>query len=156
MLEEFDRGRIVFGPAGQSIEWGTAAPTGTGTSYAAGSIVLKSNAGGNGPCGWICVTAGAPGTWSSFGGFNVNAMITATATLDFPSIAAGATAELTMSVNFATVGDVVSANPSTTLESGLIWCAYISASNTVTIRIHNTTAGAIDPASRTWRATIIK
>lgn len=42
---------------------GTAAPT-TGT-YARGSIVWNSAPSAAGPPGWMCVTAGTPGTWKA-------------------------------------------------------------------------------------------
>jgi hypothetical protein len=44
---------------------GTAAPT-TGT-YEIGDIVYNSTPAAGGYIGWVCVTAGAPGTWKTFG-----------------------------------------------------------------------------------------
>jgi hypothetical protein len=44
---------------------GTAAPT-TGT-YTVGNIVWNTTPTAGGKVGWICVTAGTPGTWKSFG-----------------------------------------------------------------------------------------
>jgi hypothetical protein len=81
--------------------------------------------------------------------------LTGSGTLDFPSIAAGDTDELTITVTGASVGDAVSLGPPAALESGLVAMGYVSASNTVTVRVHNTTAGAIDPASATWKASVI-
>lgn len=80
----------------------------------------------------------------------------ATATLDFPSIAAGAVATLTITVTGAVAGDTVSLGAPATLEAGLMFTGIVTAANTVTVRVHNTTAGAIDPASATWRATVIR
>lgn len=82
--------------------------------------------------------------------------MTATATLDFPSIAAGATANLTITVSGAAVGDSVHLGPPATLEAGLVATAYVSAASTVTVRLANVTTGAIDPASATWRATVMR
>lgn len=49
-----------------NIEHGSAAPT-TGT-YAAGDIVINYNpVSTTGDIGWVCVAAGTPGTWISFG-----------------------------------------------------------------------------------------
>lgn len=79
---------------------------------------------------------------------------TATAALDFGSIAAGATAELTISVTGATTGAAVALGPPAALEAGLVATGYVSAAGTVTVRLHNTTGGAIDPAAATWRATV--
>jgi hypothetical protein len=77
-------------------------------------------------------------------------------TLDFPSIAADDEDELTITVTGAAVGDSVSLAPPSAIEAGLVWCGYVSAVDTVTVRVRNTTAGAIDPASATWGATVLK
>lgn len=83
-------------------------------------------------------------------------MLTATATLDFASIAAGAVGTLTATVTGAATGDFAVAAPPGNLTAGLVFCAFVSAANTVTIRIVNGTAGAIDPASATWGITVFK
>lgn len=80
----------------------------------------------------------------------------ATATLDFPSIAAGGSQELTIALTGAAVGDTVIANPMTTIEAGLIWNVWVSATNTVRIRLTNVTGSAVDPASRDWKVTLIR
>lgn len=77
------------------------------------------------------------------------------AVLDFGSIGAGATAELTITVTGAVTGDTVAVGAPSTIESGLMWAGYVSAADTVTIRVHNTTAAPIDPASATWKASVI-
>lgn len=76
------------------------------------------------------------------------------ASLNFPSIAAGSTSELTISVSSATAGDAVTVSPSGGPESGLIWSGYVSASGTVTVRLANVTGSAIDPATRNWTAKV--
>lgn len=87
--------------------------------------------------------------------------LSATATLDFPSIAAQTAtaitfASLTITVTGAATGDAVLLGPPSTTNAGLIWEGYVSATNTVTIRLGNCTNAAIDPASATWRATVVK
>lgn len=72
-------------------------------------------------------------------------------TLDFPSIAANSQASLTTTVTGAATGDLVMVAPNVALETGLSSEAWVSAADTVTIRLSNLTAGAIDPASRAWR-----
>ena len=79
---------------------------------------------------------------------------TANATLDFPSIASNATAELTVTVTGATAGNSVSLGPPASIEAGLTWCGYVSAADTVSIRVHNITGGALDPASGTWHVCV--
>jgi hypothetical protein len=81
--------------------------------------------------------------------------LSATTSLDFSSIAAGATAELNITVTNAAAGDDCKASPSGAPESGLIWSCY-AGSNVVTVRLGNITGGAIDPAARTWRGTVTK
>ena len=75
------------------------------------------------------------------------------ATLDFASIPANTTAELTRAITgVTTTGWVVVASPEGgVIESGLVWSAYVSAANTVTLRLANVTTGAINPASCVWR-----
>jgi hypothetical protein len=80
--------------------------------------------------------------------------LSALAALDFGSIAAGATAELTITVAGAASGDAARATPANGIEAGLVWSAYCSAANTVTIRLANITAAAINPAARNWRAEV--
>jgi len=82
--------------------------------------------------------------------------VKATATLDFGSISAGATAELTITATGAATGDPVSAGPPSNLNAGLMVTVYVSSTNTVTVRLHNTTGSAIDPASSSWSVTVHK
>ena len=81
--------------------------------------------------------------------------ISATATLDFPSISSNHSEELTITVTGAAVGDVVIIGAPASIESNLTWVGYVSASNTVTVRLHNSAGGSVDPASATWKATVI-
>lgn len=87
---------------------------------------------------------------------NIFMGLTGSATLDFPSIAAGATAELTITLTGCSAGDQVIVGPPSTLAAGLMVTAYCSAANTVTIRLHNTTAGAIDPAAGSYKVSVLR
>ena len=76
------------------------------------------------------------------------------ATLNFPSIPANSTSELTITVTGAALGDSVMASPDSTsvpMEAGLVWSAHVTASNTVAVRLANVTTSAIDPLNRTWK-----
>lgn len=91
------------------------------------------------------------------GGATLKGYRKASATLDFPSVAAnGGIQELTISVPGIGANDRVIAEPGSAgaLEAGLIPWAYCSAVDTVTIRLTNATAAPIDPASRTWNVTV--
>jgi hypothetical protein len=103
------------------------------------------------------------GRFAFFNGFrtgktdpDVERILTATATLDFSSIGAGSTAEMTITVTDAAAGDSVVVSPPAGIEAGLIWSGYVSASNTVKVRLANVTGSSIDPASGTWRAVVTK
>lgn len=109
--------------------------------------------------GWRCVTSGTPGTWveeriPTGGSLSITAIYKATATLDFPSIASSGSSELTMTVTGATAGQFVVLAAPAALESGLAFSGFVSAANTVSVRLHNNSGGSINPASASWSATV--
>jgi hypothetical protein len=53
-------------PPGPSFTVNVTFPT-TGGPYALGAIVWNSNPIPGGIVGWVCTTAGSPGTWKAFG-----------------------------------------------------------------------------------------
>lgn len=80
----------------------------------------------------------------------------ASASLNFPSVAAAGQQELTITVTGAAVGDAVVLAPPAAPEAGLVWGGRVSAANTVTVRASNITAAPVDPAAATWGAQVIK
>lgn len=83
-------------------------------------------------------------------------LLTTSATLAYPSIPANSTQIMSVALTGVNVGDSVIANPTSSgIEGGLVWSAWVSASNTVTIQLANVTTGAITPASRGWRVSRI-
>lgn len=82
--------------------------------------------------------------------------VTKLATLDFPNIPAGTIQPLDVTIKGVKSGDTVIATPPSTIEAGLTWCAFVSANNTVTVRLHAHTTAAIDPVSAIWRITVFK
>lgn len=78
------------------------------------------------------------------------------ASLDFPSIAAAGAATLTVTVKGAEVGDAVMAHATSAPTSGLIFSAYVSAADTVTVRANNVTAGAVDAAAVDFVVLVVK
>lgn len=78
------------------------------------------------------------------------------ATLDFPNIPINTNADLTVTIKGVKSGDTVTATPPSTIEAGLTWCAFVSANDTITVRLHCHTTAAIDPASAIWRITVFK
>jgi len=81
------------------------------------------------------------------------------ATLDFPNTNAGVAADLTITVTGSVEGDVVSVgvpNSSMSADNISFW-GWVSANGTVTVRFNNNnTAAAVNPASGTFKVTVIK
>lgn len=80
-----------------------------------------------------------------------------TATLDFPSTAAGASSDLTISVTGAADGDPVAVGvPKISTLSNGSFTAWVSALDTVKVRFSNNSAGALDPPSGIFKVTVFK
>ena len=77
-----------------------------------------------------------------------------TATLDFPSVAAQSQQSLTATVTGARVGDFAMVSGSDV--SGIIFSAAVTANDTVTVYAKNFTAGSINPASQSFKITILQ
>lgn len=83
--------------------------------------------------------------------------LTSTATLDFPSIAAGrCSADLTFSLPGANPGDAVAAGWPASLEAGLSGAMRVSAAGTIAVRLCADGAGAVNPAANVFRALIVR
>jgi len=81
-----------------------------------------------------------------------------TAALDFPSTTAGTSSELTITVTGAAAGDIVNLGIAANAISGnptLIFTSYVSAANTVTVRMSNISGAAVDPPSGTFKVIVI-
>lgn len=81
----------------------------------------------------------------------------ASASLDFPSIAAGASSSLTITISgiVTTNTPTVSLGWSAALPAGIVVShAWVSASNTVTVTLTNISGSAVDPAAVTCRASV--
>lgn len=82
-------------------------------------------------------------------GTTVNGRQRVTATLNFGSIAAGAVADLSVTIAGSLATDSVNVTPPSTLESGLV-CIGVPGAGVHYVRMANITSGAIDPASATF------
>ena len=80
----------------------------------------------------------------------------ATATLNFGSTAAGQSSDLTVAVIGASVGDPVSVGLPAAPDANSCFTAWVSAVDTVTVRFNNYSAGAIDPASGSYKVIVSK
>lgn len=81
-----------------------------------------------------------------------------TRTIDLGSIAAGAVSTFTITVTGAKSGEnqTVQIAAPAALDAGLVWCGNVTAADTVTVRVHNTTGAPIDPASAVWAARVTR
>lgn len=79
-------------------------------------------------------------------GTTINGRQRVVANLNFPSIAAGATADLAVTVTGATTSDSLQVTPPSTLATGLV-CIAVPSTGQHYVRVANVTSGAIDPAA---------
>ncbi|KWX60296.1 hypothetical protein ASJ79_01290 [Mycobacterium sp. NAZ190054] len=83
--------------------------------------------------------------------------LTGTASLSFGSVAAQSFADMSITVPGASLGEPVALGvPVAAITGGIMYSAWVSEANTVTVRAHNYTAGALDPATGTFKATIVR
>lgn len=113
--------------------------------------VALTNGNGTRSVAGIVLGVEADGVWI---GENTAIEKSATAALDFPSIAAAASADLTIALPGAAVGDAVSLGLPAAPAAGLIFNGFVSAADVVTVRATNITAGAVDAASATYRVSL--
>ena len=83
--------------------------------------------------------------------------LTNAAVLNFPSIPAeSCSPDLTLTVAGANTGDAVAPGWPAGLPSGALGIMLVSSSNTVSVRLCNLSASAVQPPSATYRATIVR
>ena len=82
-------------------------------------------------------------------------ILTASSTTDVASISANAEQEFTISVPGANTGSVVAVS-APSLETGGVATAYVSAADTVTVRVSNVTEVSLDPASQTFYVAVLQ
>jgi len=81
-----------------------------------------------------------------------------TVTVDIGSIASGAVATFNVTVQGAMIDkqETVEVGAPSGINAGLMAWGVITAANTVQVRVHNTTGGAINPASGTWGVRVMR
>lgn len=85
---------------------------------------------------------------------SINRFISVSVSLNYPLIAAGAVGTLNVTVAGALVGDYVTVCPPSTLEAGLVYSGFVSAADTVTIRLFNGSGAGVDPAVASWKVLV--
>lgn len=81
----------------------------------------------------------------------------ARATVDFASTATQVSTDSTgITVTGAALGDPVILGSDTTFLANAVYTAFVSAADTVKVRLSNGTAGALDPASQVFTVGVVK
>jgi len=125
--------------------------------YEQGDTFRFINAVAGGYVGGICTVsgtsgAGTPGTFQGFGRVNLSG----SATYDPPSLADGVGVTTTVTVTGAALGDFVSGVSFSLDLQGITLTGWVSAANTVSVRLQNESGGVLDLASGTLRAVVAK
>lgn len=79
-----------------------------------------------------------------------------TATLDFGTVAANSSKDLTITLSGAAVGDSVKVNPFVEPSGMIYYRGFVSAAGVITVRLTNFTAADIVVGSTTWYADVTK
>jgi ribosomal protein L24E len=93
---------------------------------------------------------------AAFKARTVSGYLSGSGTIDFATIPDFSCREGPVTVTGAAVGDHVAAGWPAAMETGLVGAMFVSASDTVTVRLCNFSGAEVDPASATFRAAIIK
>jgi parallel beta-helix repeat protein len=143
-------GRVIpTNASGNVIGAGSAAPS-TGSHFV-GEIQYNSAPARGEFLGWICTSAGSPGTWLRFG----NIVLEASATYNPGSLNDGEGTTTTVGLTGAALGDYASASFSLDLQ-GITVTAWVSSANTVSVRFQNESGGVLDIDSGTLRVRVEK
>jgi hypothetical protein len=92
---------------------------------------------------------------ASDGSNTITKVLSGSASLNFAEIAAAAQASLTITVTGAAVGDEVILALPAAPAAGIVFNAFVSAADTVTVRASNITAAPVDPAAATYGVIVI-
>lgn len=85
-----------------------------------------------------------------------SSILSASATLDFGNTTTNNSTDLTITVTGAAVGDPVFLGLPAAPDANTCFTAWVSATNTVTVRFNNYSAGAVNPASGSYRVAVMK
>lgn len=84
------------------------------------------------------------------GGTKLTMHLSAASALNFPTVPAQGQQELAVTLKGAEPQDACSVSPQSTVEPGLAWSCYVSATDTVEVRLLNASSVPIDPSSHLW------
>jgi hypothetical protein len=98
-----------------------------------------------------------PAKLGSTGSTPILKVLSATAALNFPSTLSRVSADLTITLTGAALGDCVWLGvPNGSVTADAVFSAWVSAADTVKVRFYNGNAGAQDPASGTFRVSVVQ
>lgn len=87
----------------------------------------------------------------------IDKVLVGSATLDFPNLSPNSSADLTITVNGASVGDCVSLGvPSVSMTGLIIYSCFVSSANVVTVRALNLDGAQINPPSGLFKVAVSK
>jgi hypothetical protein len=86
----------------------------------------------------------------------INGYLNGSSTINFGSVPDTSCLASTITVTGAATGDHVTGGWPTALETGLVGSMFVSATDTVAVRLCNFSGAAVDPASATFKAAVIK
>jgi len=89
-------------------------------------------------------------------GLTVTNVLGASASLNFGSIAAAEQADLTITVSGAAANNAVVLGLPASPAAGIVFNAFVSATNTVTVRATNVTALAVNPDAATYSVVVLQ
>jgi predicted RecA/RadA family phage recombinase len=159
---------VISAPAGQDFEFLTEGvvilPKATGEAFTEGQLLFWNGAAltgiaqSSGRVGFATAAAATAATAAivKLCAPPQVAVLRGSASLNFPSIAAAAQADLTLTIAGAAINDNVALGLPAAPTAGIFFNAFVSAVNTVTIRASNITGAAIDPPALTYSVAILK
>ena len=86
----------------------------------------------------------------------INGYLSGSGTINFGAIPDMSCLASTVTVTGAAAGDHVTAGWPTAIETGLVGSMFVSATDTVAVRLCNQSGASVDPASATFKAAVIK
>lgn len=89
-------------------------------------------------------------------GIPITGIFSNTATLTYPLIATTASNDQTMTITGASVGDTVALGSPAAPTAGIVFYAFVSAPDTVTVRAMNITGGNVTPGALDFTVTVFK
>lgn len=139
--------------AGRRVFYAAAPPIAADGTFAVGSFAFSTAPAAAGILGWVCTTAGSPGTWKPV---SIHSILVGTATWDPASLTTGSSEVKAVTVTGAVVGNAVAVGFTTLPNTKWQLSGNVTAADTVSVTITNNTGGTVDLGSGTVTAIVIQ